>query len=217
MFRNRAEAAALLGQRLREQIDARGREVAVLGIPRGGVVVAAPVATALDAPLDVIVPRKIGAPEQPELAVGALAIAEGEEILLRDEETIAHLRVTEAYLKSAAARERREIERRVQAYREGRPPVGVEGRTVVIVDDGIATGLTARAAAAAVARLNPREVILAAPVAPPETLRDFHKLGLRLVILETPTPFMAVGQFYEDFRSVEDDEVRAILRASLPS
>ena len=214
MFRDRVEAGQLLGEHLRACVQG---PAVVLGIPRGGVIVAGPVAEALGAQLDIIVPRKIGAPGEPELAVGALALAEGEEILLRDEVSLQRLGVGAAYLGTEVARQRREIERRELAYRSGRAAVSLAGRSVVLVDDGIATGLTARAAAAAVARQGPREVILAAPVAPAETLDDFRRAGIRVEVLEAPAFFMAVGQFYEDFRQVTDDEVRALLaRAAAP-
>jgi predicted phosphoribosyltransferase len=216
VFRDRAEAGRRLAVLLRKQFD-EADDVVVLGIPRGGVVVAAPVAAALGAPLDVIVPRKIGAPGEPELAVGALALADGEEIKVFDDEMIARLAVSRSYLEAEVVRQRREIERREDAYREGRAPVAVAGRTVVIVDDGIATGMTARAAAEAAARRRPKEVVLAAPVAPAETKLEFQQLGLRIEVLETPTPFMAVGQFYLDFEPVEDDDVRTILRRSAPA
>lgn len=214
MFRDRSEAGRLLGEHLKHRLPARGAAVVVLGIPRGGVLLAAPVAAALGAPLDVVVPRKIGAPGEPELAVGAIALAEGEEIVILDDALIARLEVPVAYLQAEAARQRREIVRRVEAYREGRAAPVVAGRTALIVDDGIATGLTARAAAAAVSRLSPREVIVAAAVAPAETLLEFRRRGLRLEVLRTPEAFMAVGQFYRDFRAVEDDEVRAALRSN---
>jgi putative phosphoribosyl transferase len=212
MFQDRSEAGRRLGAYLAERIARRGREdVVVLGIPRGGVLVAAPVADALEAPLDVIVPRKVGAPDNPELAVAALALAGGEEIVLLDEKTLAWLGVPRRYVEEEARRQRHEIERREKAYRGGRPPVAIEGRTVVLVDDGIATGLTARAAAEAVRRSRPREVVIAVPVAPAETVQEFAARGLRLETLETPSPFLAVGRFYDDFRQIEDDEVRAVL------
>jgi len=212
MFRDRAEAGRLLGEHLRRGLADAG-ETVVLGIPRGGVVVAGHVAEALGAPLDVIVPRKLGAPGNPELAVGALALADGEEIALIDDRTVRALGVPASYLEAEIERQRREILRREAAYREGRLPVSLEGRTAVLVDDGIATGLTARAAARAVARRSPREVVVAVPVAPPETVREFAAEGLRVEALETPSPFGAVGRFYLDFRQVEDDEVLAVLRA----
>lgn len=211
MFRDREEAGRLLGAYLKAKLGAGG-ETVVLGIPRGGVLVAAEVARTLGAPLDVIVPRKLGAPDNPELAVGALALADGDEIALVDGRTVRALDVPAAYLKEEIERQRKEILRREAAYREGRAPQPVEGRVVVLVDDGIATGLTARAAARAASRRAPREVVVAVPVAPPETVREFASEGLRLEALETPSPFGAVGRFYLDFRQVEDEEVIAALR-----
>lgn len=214
MFRDRVEAGQRLGAALLARLPQRGPEaVVVLAIPRGGVVVAAPVAEALGGALDVVVPRKIGAPDNPELAVGALALAEQEEILLLDERTVAWLGIPPRYLEEEARRQRHEIERREAAYRGGRSPVALEGRVAVLVDDGIATGLTARAAAEAARRRGPREVIIAVPVAPAETVLDFQSRGLRLEALYTPSPFLAVGRFYDDFRQVDDDEVRAVLAA----
>jgi len=209
VFRDRLEAGRRLGDHLHTLL-AGETDILVLGIPRGGVIVGRPVADRLGARLDAIVPRKIGAPGEPELAVGALAMAGQEEILVLDHQLVRQLAVSEAYLEEETARQRREIERRVAAYSAGREPVA--GRTAVIVDDGIATGLTARVAALSVARLNPKQVLVAVPVAPGETVKAFSRFGLRLEPLETPSPFMAVGQFYRDFRQVEDDEVLAALR-----
>lgn len=208
MFRDRLEAGRRLGDHLHALL-AGETEILVLGIPRGGVIVGRPVADRLGARLDAIVPRKIGAPGEPELAVGALAMAGQEEILVLDHRLVRQLAVSDAYLEEETARQRREIERRVAAYSAGREPVA--GRTAVIVDDGIATGLTARAAALSIARLHPKQLLVAVPVAPGETVRAFSRLGLRLEPLETPSPFMAVGQFYRDFRQVEDDEVLVAL------
>jgi len=213
VFRDREQAGRLLAEHLKSLLAAGKGEAAVLGVPRGGVIVAAAVATALGAPLDVIVPRKLGAPDNPELAVGALALAEDEEIALIDDRTVRALGVSDAYLQEEIERQRREILRREAAYREGRPPEPVEGRVALLVDDGVATGLTARAAARAVLRRSPREVVVAVPVAPPETVREFAAEGVRLEALETPWPFGAVGRFYLDFRQVEDEEVIAVLRA----
>ena len=213
MFRDREEAGRLLAEHLKSLLAAGKGEAAVLGVPRGGVIVAAAVATALGAPLDVIVPRKLGAPDNPELAVGALALAEDEEIALIDDRTVRALGVSDAYLQEEIERQRREILRREAAYREGRPPEPVEGRVALLVDDGVATGLTARAAARAVLRRSPREVVVAVPVAPPETVREFAAEKVRLKALKTPWPFGAVGRFYLDFRQVEDEEVIAVLRA----
>lgn len=213
MFRDREQAGRMLGEHLKQRLVAGEGGAVVLGIPRGGVIVAAAVATALGAPLDVIVPRKLGAPGNPELAVGALALADGEEIALVDDRTVRVLGIPDSYLQEEIERQRREILRREAAYREGRAPEPVEGRVAVLVDDGVATGLTARAAARAALRRSPREVVVAVPVAPPETVREFAAEGVRLEALETPWPFGAVGRFYLDFRQVEDDEVKAVLRA----
>lgn len=213
MFDDRLQAGRLLGEHLRARIEG---PAVVLAIPRGGVIVAGPVAAALNAPLDVIIPRKIGAPGEPELAVGALALAAGEEIALFDEDSVERLMVSRQYLEAEVARQKREIERREKAYRGGRPPVSVAGCTVVIVDDGIATGLTARAAAAAVARRSPKQVVVAVPVAPPEALEEFRREGVQLEALATPPFFMAVGQFYQDFHAVEDEEVLYVLRSASP-
>jgi putative phosphoribosyl transferase len=209
-FRDRKDAGDRLAEHLVRVLGPE--DTVVLGIPRGGVIVAAPVRDAFGSPLDVIVPRKIGAPENPELAVAALAVAEGEDILIRDEATLSLLGVSERYLADAVVRERAEIARRVQAYRERRPPVPLSGRRVLIVDDGLATGLTARAAAAAVARLASGEVIVAAPVAPLDTRNRFLRDGIRLEVVRALSVFHAVGEFYMDFRAVEDEEVREVLR-----
>ncbi|MBI3931946.1 MAG: phosphoribosyltransferase [Acidobacteria bacterium] len=217
MFEDRVDAGLKLGAHLRAIVPrGRGATIVVLAIPRGGVIVAGPVADALGAPLDIVVPRKIGAPGEPELAVGALALAEDEEIAIVDPVSVTRLAVPDDYLRREIARQRREIDRRVEAYRRGRPAEPVADRTAILVDDGIATGLTARAAAAAVARLRPRELLVAVPVAPAETVEEFRGQGLRLVALEAPGLFMAVGQFYRDFHAVEDDEVRAVLDAHNP-
>ena len=209
IFADRAEAGLRLARRLAdERGDGRARgPLTVLGIPRGGVLVAAPVARVLGAPLDVIVPRKIGAPGQRELAVGALALAGDEPIALYDSETVRDLSVGRAYLQEEEAAQTREIRRRLALYRGDRPLPSLEGRDVVIVDDGLATGLTARAAAAAVRRLFPADVTVAVPVAPAETVEAFRNDGLRLIALTTPSPFFAVGRFYGDFHDVADAEV----------
>jgi len=212
MFRDRLDAGRRLGAHLRTRLQANPKGVVVLGIPRGGVVVGGPVADALAARLDVVVPRKIGAPEEPELAIGAVAVSGHDEIVLLDEPLIRRLGVPPGYVKAEVARQRQEIERRVGAYREGRPPAELGERTAVVVDDGIATGFTARAAVKALERSGPREVVLAAPVCPPDTSEALRHEGIRLEVLATPPRFMAVGQFYDEFAAVEDVEVREELR-----
>jgi len=213
IFRDRTDAGRQLGRYLAERLGERGRDVIVLAIPRGGVVVAVPVAESLEAALDVIVPRKLGAPGNPELAIGALAVADGEDIVVLNPRTIEWLRVPQSHIERTVEAERSEIARRVHEYRGARPAEPLAGRTVVIVDDGLATGLTAQAAAAAVQRQQPRRVIVAVPVAPRSALPEFAARGITLEAAEMPSPFEAVGRFYESFPPVEDDEVRALLSA----
>jgi predicted phosphoribosyltransferase len=184
----------------------------VLAIPRGGVVIGRAVADQLDAPLDVIVPRKLRAPFNTELAIGA--IAEGDALFLEDE--IAH-GVGAAYLDEEIATQRREIERRVAVYRGGRALPSIAGRTVIVVDDGIATGATMIAALRAVRRLEPAELVAAVPVAPPEGVARLAREADEIVCLAAPALFHAVGQFYDDFAQVEDHEVRTLLGTGAPA
>jgi predicted phosphoribosyltransferase len=169
----------------------------VLGLPRGGVPVAYEVASALDAPLDVFVVRKLGHPRQPELAMGAIASG-GIRVLNAD--------VPRERLEEVTERERAELEKRERLYRGDRPPLDLTGRTPILVDDGLATGATMRAAAAAVGF-----AIVAVPVAPRETVAAFRRDGIEIVCLATPSPFVAVSAWYRDFRPTSDDEVRSLL------
>jgi putative phosphoribosyl transferase len=212
MFTNRREAGIALGKWLRKRLPRA--DIIVLGIPRGGVIIAVAVAEILEASLDVILPRKIRAPEYPELAIGAVAMAGGEEIVLLDEDLVARLSVPSDYLDGELQHQREEIARRVELFRQVWPERTLAGRTVVIVDDGVATGQTARAAARVVQRAAPEEALVAVPVAPPETVAAFKAEGLRLEALATPRAFMAVGQFYDDFHAVTDDEaLEALMEA----
>ena len=211
IYRDRIDAGERLGRHLAGRLTERGSDVIVLGVPRGGVVVAAPVARILGALLDVTVPRKLGAPGNPELAIGALAVADGEDIVVLNQRTIEYLRVRPEHIDRTVAAERAEIARRTREYRGARPAEPLAGRTVVIVDDGVATGLTAQAAAAAVQRQRPRRVIVAVPVAPATAISEFAARGLVLEAVETPSPFEAVGRFYDSFPAVEDEEVKALL------
>jgi putative phosphoribosyl transferase len=181
----------------------------VLALPRGGVPVAAEVALALHAPLDLLIVRKIGAPGKPELAVGA--IAEGTDAAVVDRETLAATGASQAYVDRQARVERQEIARRRALYLQGRPPLAVEGRTVIVVDDGLATGSTARAAVRALRARKPARVVLAVPVAPPEAVAELQAEVDELVCLSTPEFFGAVGVHYADFRQVGDEEVIAAL------
>ncbi|MBN2112901.1 MAG: dienelactone hydrolase family protein [Acidimicrobiia bacterium] len=207
MFRDRRHAGAALGERVRALGLARP---VVLGLPRGGVVVAAEVAQALGAPLDVLVVRKLGAPGNPELGIGA--IAEGG-IAVHNEDLIARLGVSRAALEAVSRREEAELERRTRAYRRGRPPLSLEGRTAVVVDDGLATGYTARAAVAAARARGAAGVVLAVPVAAPETAAEFEALVDRVVCVEIPGFLFAVGASYEDFSQTGDAEVERLLTA----
>jgi putative phosphoribosyl transferase len=206
-FHDRAEAGRLLADRLRHYA---GRDdVIVLALPRGGVPVGYEVAKALGAPLDVFVVRKLGVPGYEELAMGA--IASGGLIVL-NREALQALPITEADIQRAAAAELRELERPEEAYRGGgHDPPHVEGKTVILVDDGLATGSTMRAAALAVRQLNPARVVVAVPVAAAETCDEFRDVVDEIVCSVTPRPFRAVGLWYEDFSQTSDDEVRELL------
>jgi putative phosphoribosyl transferase len=203
-FADRTEAGRMLGERLAGLV---GDDAVVLGIPRGGVVVAAEVARALGAPLDVVVPRKVGAPFNPELGLGA--VAPGVQVL--DHRLIRDLGVTAEYLEREIAAQEREIARRMEAYRGGREPVEVAGRTAIVVDDGVATGGTAAAAARWARSQDASEVVLAVPVAPPQARPMLEREADRFIALGTPEPFHAVGQWYRDFDQVSDAEVVALL------
>ena len=206
-FRDREQAGKTLAQALKG-LD--GDEVVVLAIPRGGVVVGSEVAKELGATLDVIVTRKIGAPGEPEFALGAVTQT-GEVIL--DEPSIDMLHVPQDYLDREVASQREEVKDRMRRFRGDRPIPSLKGKVVVIVDDGIATGNTVLAALRSVRMQGARSVIVAVPVGPAETIAKLAREADRVVCLETPEPFFAIGQFYSEFNQVEDDEVRRILDA----
>jgi predicted phosphoribosyltransferase len=212
-FRDRREAGRLLAQLLRAHA---GREdVVVLGLPRGGVPVAYEIARALGAPLDVFVVRKLGVPGHEELALGA--IATGDTGVL-DERTVQILGIQPEQIHAIIAKEKRELERRERAYRGQRPPPDLAGRTVVLVDDGLATGSTMLAAVRAVRDAGPARVVVATPVAAPEVCDSLRAEADEVVCLATPRPFGAVGAWYEDFSQTTDDEVRLLLeRAREPA
>lgn len=182
----------------------------MLAIPRGGVPVAKEVADKIGAPMDLVITRKIGAPGEPELAIGAVS-QEGE--VIRDSELVKMLNVSDEYIKEQSARQVEEIMARMKKYRGDRPYPDLAGKTVVIVDDGIATGSTIRAAVKSVKRMRAGEVILAAPVGPPDTVRELSKVVDRVVCLSTPEGFGAIGEFYAEFEQVEDETVKEIMRA----
>ncbi len=197
------------GQKLAAKLTAyRGKNTVVLGIPRGGVVVAAEVAKELNAPLDLIIPRKIGAPFHKELAVGAVA-PDGTVIL--DEKSLEMLGLKKGDLQVEISQQVKEIERRARSYRANREPLDFRGKAVIVVDDGIATGLTAKAALRSIRKADPDSLVLAVPVASMEAAAQLKKDVDELVCLLVPEVFSAVGQFYEDFSQTTDEEVTAAL------
>jgi len=215
VFRDRREAGERLAAAL-APIDAiHGREITVLGIPRGGVVVADAVAERLPAPLDVVIPRKLGAPGNPELAIGA--VAPGVRVL--DDRMVRALGVPESYLDREVAAAEREIDRRERRYRAGLPPPDLNERAAIVVDDGVATGSTAVAALRWARARSATAVVLAVPVAPAQAVRQLAREADAVVALETPDLFHAVGQWYRHFGQVSDEEVVRILgrRSSVAS
>jgi putative phosphoribosyl transferase len=207
IFQDRMDAGEQLAKRLGQY---KGPETIVLAIPRGGVVVGFEVARRLDAPLDVIIPRKIGAPGQPELAIGAIA-GDGN-VRVLDEQLVRQLGVTESYIDAEVMRQIQEIERRLRLYRDDRPFPNLTGKTVILVDDGIATGSTMLAAIRELRTKPLGKLVLAVPVAPPDTVGRFLGEVDDLVVLETPEPFYAVGAWYHRFDQTTDDEVVALLK-----
>ena len=205
-FRDRAEAGRALAQALERYAGLD--DLLVLALPRGGVPVAYEVARALPAPLDVFLVRKLGVPGHEELAMGALASG-GVRVLNPD--VVDHLHIPESIIDGVAEREQAELERRAREYRGDRSPPDVRGRTVILVDDGLATGSTMRAAAAAVREQQPAQIVVAVPVAAPATCQDFKREVDDVVCALTPEPFYAVGVWYEDFSQTTDAEVRHLL------
>jgi predicted phosphoribosyltransferase len=204
IFSDRREAGRKLGEALGQRPGAL-----VLGIPRGGVVVAAEAAKATGGTLDVVVPRKLGAPINPELGIGAVA-PDGTTVL--DERLVRTLGVSDDYIETEVAGQLEEIRRRQEIYRAGRPPLEIAGRDVIVVDDGIATGGTAEVALRSLKSQGARSVTLAVPVAPAESVARLGELADEVVVLATPEPFAAVGQWYAHFNQVSDDEVLEALR-----
>jgi predicted phosphoribosyltransferase len=210
-FRNREEAGRALARALMRYAG-RG-DVIVLALPRGGVPVAFMVAQALGAPLDVFVVRKLGVPGHEEFAMGAIATG-GVRFLNPD--VVEPLAISEQAIDLVAAREQRELERREQLYRGDRPPPSVRGRTAILVDDGLATGASMRAAVAALRKLEPARIVVAVPVASRQACRSLEREVDEMVCASTPEPFHAVGVWYEDFSQTSDEEVHELLeRASL--
>lgn len=207
IFADREDAGQQLAAEL---IRFKDKNPVVLALPRGGVPIGLEVATALEAPMDLILVRKIGAPGQPELALGAV-VDGGQPELVINEDVRRMLQVSDDYIEQAKARQLEEIERRRKLWLGARPRVAVKDRTALVVDDGIATGATVRAALHAVRRARPAHLVLAAPVAPPETIESLRKDADEVVCLATPAAFWAISVFYGSFPQVADDEVSAMM------
>ena len=211
-FADRSDA----GRRLTGELThLKERRPAILALPRGGVAIGFEIAQALDAPLDIVLVRKIGVPWQPELAVGAVTDGAAPETFI-DQGLAANLNIPESYLQEEAARQLVEIERRREAYCAGRPRLEIGGRTAIVVDDGIATGATMRVALQATRRRGPAHLVLAVPVAPPDTLAALGSAADETVCLETPAGLGAIGYYYSDFHQMTDAEVTDLL-ARAPS
>jgi len=206
LFRDRTDAGRRLAARMTEY--AGRSDVLVLALPRGGVPVAFEVARALRAPLDVFLVRKLGVPGQEELAMGAIASGG---VRVVNESVVQHLDIAPEMIDAVTAREQGELERRERAYRDDRPAPDVRGRTVILVDDGLATGSTMRAAALALRQQGPARVVVAVPVASREACEEFRGEVDDIVCAATPEPFMGVGRWYEDFSQTTDEEVRELL------
>jgi len=206
-FRNRTEAGRRLAAAL---ADYREAEPVVLALPRGGVPVAAEVASALDAPLDLILVRKIGVPFEPELAMGAVVNGDSA-IVVRNEDVIRGAGISEVDFNAVCAAETAEIERRRKLYLGTRARVDIAGHTAIVIDDGIATGATTRAALRATRMRNPKRLVLAVPVAPSESLAELQAEADDVVCLESHEMFGAIGFYYRDFRQIADEEVIEIL------
>lgn len=205
-FRDRREAGRALAAELSKY--ARQENTLVLGLPRGGVPVAFEVATNLQLPLDVFVVRKLGAPGHEELAMGAVATGG---VRVMNEEALSLLRISDEEIEAAAERELEEMKRREKVYRNDRPPLLVEGKTILLVDDGIATGSTMLAAIEALRKQQAAKIVVAVPTMAPSSLPAFKKKTDEVVALITPEEFMAVGQWYDDFSQTSDQEVQDLL------
>jgi putative phosphoribosyl transferase len=214
MFRDRSDAGRQLAAKLAHLRDCNP---VVLALPRGGVPVGFEIAQALKAPLDIVLVRKIGVPWQPELALGAVADGGDPEVFI-DRTLVGELAIPDDYITRETARQVGELERRRRVYHAGRAPLEIAGRTVIVVDDGIATGATMRVALQATRRHNPSWLVLAAPVAAPDTLDRLRASANEIVCIDTPADLGAIGFFYRDFHQVSDEEVSDLLaRATQPA
>jgi putative phosphoribosyl transferase len=208
-FADRRDAGDKLSDKLKDYENRS--DLFVLALPRGGVPVAYEVATALRAPLDVFLVRKLGVPGHEELAMGA--IASGGVSVLNEDVTMS-MGISDSVIREVKEHEQKELERREQLYRGSRGPLNVQGRTVILIDDGLATGSTMRAAIAALRKMRPARIVVAVPVAAPETCETIRNEVDELICAVTPEPFLAVGAWYSDFSQTTDDEVRELLQAA---
>jgi putative phosphoribosyl transferase len=209
IFKNRVEAGQKLAEKLKNYKDKK--DIIILALPRGGVVTAYAVAKELNLPLDLVVPRKIGAPFNEEYAIGAITES-GEGIF--DQEAIATVGATKEYLDKKITEEKKEALRRLKTYRKNRPPLDLKDKTVIIIDDGIATGLTMRAAIKSVKEKNAKKIIVAVPVTAKESLETVKKEVDEVIYLDAPEYFGAVGAFYENFGQTTDEEVIDLMEKS---
>jgi len=212
-FADRSDAGCRLAAALSHLKE---RQPLILALPRGGVAVAFEIAQALDAPLDIVLVRKIGVPWQPELAVGAVTDGASPETFI-DHDLMGALGIEASYIQEETAHQLDEIERRRKTYCADRPPLEITGRTAIVVDDGIATGATMRVALRAVRYRNPARLVLATPVGPPETIEAFRNEADEVVCLETPAALGAIGLYYRDFHQMSDDEVTDLLARAAQS
>lgn len=207
LFKDRRDAGRKLAQKLKDY--AGRKDVIVLALPRGGVPVAYEVAKALNVPMDIFIVRKLGWPGHEEMAIGAIASG-GVKVLNQD--IVQYLNIPEALIDAVAQRELRELERREHAYRGDRPPLDVKDRTVIIVDDGLATGASMRAAVEGVRAHHPARIVIAVPTAAPETCESLKDEVDEVICATTPEPFYGVSRWYEDFSQTTDEEVRTLLQ-----
>jgi predicted phosphoribosyltransferase len=207
LFRDRVEAGRFLAAKLRRFLNRS--DVIVLALPRGGVPVAYQVATALDLPMDIFIVRKLGVPGHEELAMGAIASGG---VRVSNEDVVQSLKIPESVIETAAAMATHELERRETYYRYGAPPLDIKNKTVILIDDGLATGATMRAAAKALRRKGVKEIVIAVPVAAPSTCKEFESEVDQIICGATPEPFYGVGSWYKDFSQTSDDEVIDLLQ-----
>jgi putative phosphoribosyl transferase len=206
-FEDRAQAGRLLGEALAEY--AKRSDVVVLALPRGGVPVGFEVARMIDAPLDIILVRKLGTPGQEELAMGAIASGG---VCVLNPDIVAIIDISQEAIEAVAATARQELERRERAYRGNKPPLTVENHCLILVDDGLATGASMLAAVSALRQRKPASIVVAIPVAPSDTVQRLKQEADDVVCLATPEPFSAVGRWYREFSQTSDDEVKSLLK-----